>query len=178
MHVYNRPGTYAPKELRVQIEGSGLPKVLSLTTGGEVMFASSLSGADESALYAVMDAHTVDAVDLAKSEKISANDSRTSELLSHGFYYSGKIFSLSGEGQLKMLGLLAFKDDPALVYPLRWNSKDDQSYVDLPDAGALHGFCLMALGTMRTVVDGGTALKDQVRDASTVGEVNAIVDNR
>jgi outer membrane murein-binding lipoprotein Lpp len=37
---------------------------------------------------------------------------------------------------------------------------------------------LAAVGTARTYLSGGTSLKNEVRAATTIDEVNAIIDNR
>ena len=176
--TYNRAGTYKPSQLREEIFSSLAIQPLSVCADGRIVFGNALSSGEETTLYSVMDSHTIDALAEAKLVKIAAIDSRTDQLIANGFTYSGVQFSLSANAQMKMVGTHEVKDDPALVYPLRWNSLDDSDYVDLPDAAALHAFYLTGLGTMRVLVDGGTVLKDAVRAATTIAEVDAVVDNR
>ena len=124
---------------------------------------------------AEQDANIIDAV---KAAKIGAIDSRTDVLISAGFTYASKVFSLSLASQSKMMGTHQIKDDVNLTYPLKWNTIDDLDAHELANAAALDGFYLTGVGTMRTHVDGGTTLKDSVRAAATVAAVNAITDTR
>jgi hypothetical protein len=113
-----------------------------------------------------------------KHAKMKAIDARTDELIAAGFTYADKSFSLSLAAQAKMMGTHQVKDDPALTYPINWNTINDDDVYAIANATDLNGFYLTGLGTYRTHVDGGTSLKDQVRAATTEAEVNAIVDNR
>lgn len=114
----------------------------------------------------------------AKALKIIAIDARTAELIGNGFVYNSKNFSLSLSAQAKMIGTHEVKDSPALTYPIRWNTRKDDDAENIPDAATLDAFYLTALGTVRAHLDSGTALKDSVRAATTVAEVDAVVDNR
>lgn len=119
-----------------------------------------------------------DTLEGAKKLKIAEIDSRTDALIAAGFTYAGKVFSTSLASQAKMIGSHQIRDDANLTYPLRWNTIDDADAYDIANAGDLNGFYLTAVGTLRAHLDSGTALKDQVRAASTIAEVDAVVDNR
>lgn len=126
-------------------------------------------------------AGAVSELDQSKAAKAAAIDGRTRDLIAEGFEYpsaSGVYFSLSTKGQASLLGLEAARDDPAFTYPVNWNSKNDKAKQALADTTSAHGFFMTALGTVRGHLDGGTALKDDVRAAATVAEVDAILDNR
>jgi hypothetical protein len=56
----------------------------------------------------------------------------------------------------RYLGLDVARDDPALVYPVEFNTKDDGDTESLADATAAHNLFLTAVGTVR-------ALKAQAR---------------
>lgn len=117
----------------------------------------------------------------AKEAKIAEIDTRTAELIDQGFEWppaSGIIHSFSLEAQANLLGLELARNDPALVYPVVWNSKDDGATTSLADATEVHGFYLTALATKRAHLDSGTLLKDQVRAALTIAEVDAVIDPR
>jgi DNA polymerase I-like protein with 3'-5' exonuclease and polymerase domains len=105
-------------------------------------------------------------------------DARTGELIKLGFVYSGKTFSLSQNAQINILGLDNAKDDPALTYPISYNTIDDLDSYDVVDSNDIHSMYLTALATKKSATDSGTSLKKQVRDAADVAAVNAIVDNR
>jgi len=176
--TYSRPGEYDPKQLRAEIEQAIGPNPVSITSDGRVSFADPLDVSLETALYGVMDAHTIDVLAKAKRAKDKQIDMRTDQLIAGGFMYAGKAFSLTLEAQMKMVGIYSVKDHPALTYPIRWNSLDDTTYHDMADAADLEGFYLTGLSTMRGYVDSGTALKDLVRDADSVEAVEDIEDNR
>jgi hypothetical protein len=115
---------------------------------------------------------------LAKAAKALAIDLRTDELIAGGFPFAGIQFSLTIESQVRIEGMDRFRDDPLCSYPISWNSLDDSQSLQIQNAATIHGLYLTALGTLRVRVDSGSALKDQVRAAATVAEVEAVVDNR
>ena len=65
-----------------------------------------------------------------------------------------------------------------LTYPVVFNAIDDSDTTSLADEATLDAFYDAAMDQVRTHRDAGTSLKDQVRAATTVSAVNAIVDNR
>jgi hypothetical protein len=110
--------------------------------------------------------------------KHNAIDRRTGELISLGFPYASKQFSLSAGAQTNILALDNTKDDPALQYPIKYNTKDDTDTYDIIDATDLHNMYLTALATKKGHLDSGTALKDQVRAAVDEAGVDSVIDNR
>lgn len=113
-----------------------------------------------------------------KNERVLEVDAKTDAMIAAGFAYRSVTFSLTLEAQCQLLAVFAFRDTGALSYPIRWNSLDDTDQIDIIDAADLTQFCMTALGTVRSILDTGTVLKDQIRAATTVAEVDAIVDNR
>lgn len=147
---------------------SGVPKKYWKITGDTV---SEMDQAEKDA---------VDDTDLPayKTDKFAAIDAKTVELITAGYAFAGKQFSLSIPAQTKLMGINQVRTDPAVVYPIRWNTIDDTDHYDIPDAATVLNFYLTAVGTYRGHVDSGTALKDSVRAATTQAEVDAVVDNR
>ena len=113
-----------------------------------------------------------------KNAKCAAIDTRTAELIDQGFSYSSKTFSLSLASQSMLEGSYPVKNHVSLTYPIVWNTIDDLDTISLADATDLENFYLTALGTFRARRDSGTTLKDQVRAASTIAAVDAVVDSR
>ncbi len=117
----------------------------------------------------------------AKDFKHAAIDVRTEELIAAGFEFptgSGLWFSLSSHAQRNLQGLDQVRDLPEVIYPVAWNTLDDSAVLSIPDSATAHGFFLTAFAVYRAHLDSGTALKDQVRAATTVAEVDAVVDAR
>ena len=70
------------------------------------------------------------------------------------------------------------KDDSVLIYPIRFNTLDNLEYFEASDASVISNMYYSALDTKKGFLDSGTDLKNQVRTASTINEVDLIVDNR
>ena len=117
-------------------------------------------------------------LDCIRSKRFKEFDIRTDELLAVGFTFGSKQFSMSASAQAKIMGTHQIKDNPALVYPLSWNTIDDADSYDIVDSTDLTSFYLTALGTIRAHVDSGSVLKTSVRNATTVAAIMAVVDGR
>jgi len=122
--------------------------------------------------------YTEVSLDNYKLLKNNAIDDRTGELISSGYNFTGKQFSLSANAQTNILALDNSRDDPALTFPIEYNTIDDADSFFIPDSTTLHGMYLTALATKKGVVDSGTSLKNQVRAAIDEAEVDAVIDNR
>ena len=121
------------------------------------------------------------ALHLAKQAKITAIDQRTKALIDEGFEFpptSGQVFSLSASAQAVLLALEAARGDPLFAYPVIYNTKDESAIIQFDDSDGIHAFFVAAIGICRGHLDSGTALKNEVRAANTVAEVNTIVDPR
>ena len=106
-------------------------------------------------------------------------DRKTGELILQGFQYpalSGNIFSFSVNAQSNLLGAYSAKD--FLTYPFGWSLKNDSFVYQIVDSAEMASFFLTALGTKKSWQDSGTVLKQEIEDAQTEAEVNAIIDNR
>ena len=119
-----------------------------------------------------------DLTDLAqlKEFRYSQIDKRTGALISAGFPYNSKVFSMSENAQNNLLGTYSARD--LLTYPFSWNTKDDSETYQIADATEMATFFMSALAFKKGHQDSGTDLKTQVRDAVDIAAVNAIVDNR
>lgn len=115
-----------------------------------------------------------------KFERMAAIDERTREMVDDGFAYGDPpvVCSLSNNAQLRMTNLAIIAESPMTTYPILWSGKLDDAHVVLNDSTEAMAFYATALGTMRAIIDSGTVLKNQVRAATTIAEVNAVVDNR
>lgn len=124
-----------------------------------------------------------------KKKKINAIDAKTDELISQGFLFgTNGVFSLSRQAQANMLGVRTSIADhrsagtldqfEAIFFPIVFNTLNDDDSVTLNTVEDFQSFYDSAMLTVRTHLDGGTALKQAVRNAITVEDVEAIVDNR
>lgn len=113
-----------------------------------------------------------------KQIKYNEIDCKSGELVSGGFVYQNKTFSLSTTAQINILALDETRNDSALSYPIIYNTIDDTDSYSVIDAIDLHNMYLTALATKKSFLDSGTALKNSVRNATTQAEVDAVIDNR
>ena len=111
-----------------------------------------------------------------KKEKNLDIDLRSALLIEDGFTYQGKAFSLSTNAQINISALNQTRND--LTYPVTYNTIDDTDTYDVVDAADMNAMYMAALAAKKAVLDGGTSLKTQVRQATTKEEVDAVIDNR
>lgn len=119
-----------------------------------------------------------DWLDSYKGQKLQEINNNTDELIRAGYTYSGLTFSLSEKAQTNILALYSTKDDPVLPYPIVFNTIDDLNSFEAIDAATIANMYYSALATIKGRIDSGTVLKDQIRNATTVAEVDLIQDNR
>jgi len=119
-----------------------------------------------------------DWLDSYKGQKLQEINNNTDDLIKVGYTYAGLTFSLSEKAQTNILALYSTKDDPVLHYPLVFNTIDDLNSFEAIDATTIANMYYSALATVKGRIDSGTVFKDQIRNATTVAEVDAIQDNR
>ena len=117
-------------------------------------------------------------LDQLKECRFQEIDDKTGVLISNGFTYDGKVFSLSVNAQTNILALDNSRNEPEIVYPITYNTIDDLDSYSVPDAATIHAMYLTALATKKGIIDAGTTLKQSIRDAVDIAAVNAIEDNR
>lgn len=127
---------------------------------------------------AEIDQHHEDELDALKAVRCAEIDAKTYWLISLGFSHAGKQFSLSPAAQTQMVGIDLVRDDPAITYPIKWATLGNDGSHELADSAEVHLFYLTGCGTYRFHFDTGNALKEQIRAATTVAEVDAIQDTR
>jgi len=119
----------------------------------------------------------IDWLQTYKLQRFEEINNRTGELIEGGYTYSGFSFSLSDRAQTNILALYSTKDDPILVYPIKFNT-DDLNTFDAVNASEIANMYYSALATKKIFLDSGTGLKDQIRNAITQNEIDSINDNR
>jgi hypothetical protein len=124
----------------------------------------------------VVNCYDVNNLDELKALRMEQIDQRTGVLISQGFTYNTKVFSMSENAQNNLLGSYSARD--LLTYPFDWNTKDDSETYQIADSTEMANFFMAALTFKKGHQDSGTTLKGQVRDAVDIAAVNAIVDNR
>lgn len=116
----------------------------------------------------------------AKAGKVAAIDARTTELISQGFTFANKQFSMSEAAQRNWIALSSGLANGLLPFPMAVSTIDESSHV-LASGNELKAF----LGAYLTYqadpsqpLGAGRNLKELVNACSTIEEVEAIVDDR
>lgn len=117
-------------------------------------------------------------LDTMKRRRYGAIDAVTDKIIARGFTFSGMRFSESVEAQSRALALDQLRDDPKANYPILWNNDDDTDVLQITDATMLHNFVLAGIAYYSSAIDSGSALKLQIRQATTVAAVLAVIDTR
>lgn len=113
-----------------------------------------------------------------KNVRYTEIDKKTTKLISDGFTFSKKQFSLSSSAQNTLTGLYAIRDEVGLSYPILWNTLDDSDIFELSDSDMVKIFYLTAVATYRAHLDSGTVLKNSIRLAEDRAIIDSIIDER
>lgn len=120
-------------------------------------------------------------IDEAKEKAFKSIDEKTVSLIRQGFEYSNKIFSLSNHAQSYWNGLGNLISNKLLLdgdFPLRINTIDDIDIYDIKDTDDALMIFATAAAKVKSHLTSGTALKDKIREASTIKEIDLIIDLR
>jgi hypothetical protein len=144
----------------------------------DVEMTPDLDGAEQAILDTLISDHKADELAYMKTKRAAEVDALTDELIKAGMSFGGKVFSLSPAAQLKMVAAYVTRNDPAFTFPVVWNTIDDLDTFSIDDAQDMSNFYLTGIGTVRAHLDSGTTIKDAIRAATTVAELDAVEDNR
>ncbi len=150
----------------------------SINVLGDTFQIIGASVTDENLLNTTVASHEHISLSEYKAQRFTEIDEKTKELILQGFLYNGQIFSLSLNAQINIEALHSSRLDPLLTYPITYNTLDDLEVYSIIDAEDLHLMYFTALGTKKSYVDSGTGLKNSIREAQTIAEVQAITDPR
>ena len=115
-----------------------------------------------------------------KIERLHEIDVNTSELIGEGFQYDGHNFSLSQEAQLNWNSIFTLMLEgtipPEADYEISTKDPDNDSYILTPLMR--QGFFGLAFTSVSNIIKAGRVIRQQIKHANTIEEVNSIVDNR
>ena len=167
METYEKPVLDEAGQPRLDDEGNPITvprERVKLDEAGEPVVTRTIVPADplpEPTVHTVSPTLLVFEVPIA--EKFAAIDARTRARIAAGFEHAGLRFSLSPEAQTKMTGAFAARE--INVYPIHWNTIDDATRFEIPNANALTAFFAAGMTAVRAALDEGTAAKDAIRGA-------------
>lgn len=140
----------------------------------QIKFSQSLSASEKSDLDSIVSNYSPDPLPSAKSLKVSEIDVKTETLISEGFQFDNETFSLSLEAQKNWLALKSLES--MFTFPVEITTLDNKAY-SLQQAN-LDSFVGLGIQTVQGHLNSGRALKEQVCNATTLSEIDNIVDNR
>jgi hypothetical protein len=123
-------------------------------------------------------------LDTAKTEKITAIDAKTRQLIAQGFTFNNKTFSLSEPAQINWLGMQGFK--ASLTFPFKVSTIAEEGY-ELSNLSEFEQFVGTAFSTVNQRKSSGVALREQIMaiyndsNLSTeekIDQITTFVDNR
>jgi hypothetical protein len=114
-----------------------------------------------------------------KIAKAAAIDARTEELIDAGFVASnGKRFKIDDCNMTRYHVMYAIRLHVEAVYPVVITTHDGQNAQTLSNNGMVASFAEEMFLGQQAILASGSALKQQLIVASTLAEVEAVVDNR
>ena len=143
-----------------------------------VCFEDALSTDDLAALSVLMaDPDNLVDIDDERDKRFEEIDRRTVDKINNGFIYNGDEISASLAAQLKLTMLYGDRD--VINFPIEIaRKKDRHPPVNIPDQAELRTIFSYMRAHIQTCVYSGEDLKDQIRSATTVAAIRAIVDDR
>jgi hypothetical protein len=112
----------------------------------------------------------------AKSQKLDTIDQTTNYLLKGGFEYLGDRYSLGPSSREHLMQIAVFGS--ALSYPFDYPNIDETGAIVLNSYAEAQAFVGAGVARAGYILTGDSALSKAVADATTVAEVEAVVDNR
>lgn len=147
---------------------------LKVITGGLAVNGSSIL--NENDLNDVFVSHNP--LETYKGKRYAEIDEKTKEIISRGFVFDNKTFSLSMEAQSNLTNIMASREimNQMGSFPLQMSTKDNSSYM-LAYVDVI-SFWGAGVSVVKGAYNSGTILKELIKNATTIEEVNLIIDTR
>lgn len=165
-------------KLQLQIIDSGFVNVFSgLGYSGDTLVILGDSIINEAELDLLIANHEVESLAALKEKRVNQIDAKTIQLISNGFVFDTKNFSLSLPAQSNWTNIKANMADFITLnaFPLEITSR--QGVYMLSEANVF-SFWATAMGTVKAHYGSGNDLKELITDAIDKAAVNAILDLR
>lgn len=138
-----------------------------------------ISALDDTVAQAKLDI-AASVLDRLKGFKLAEIAERTQELIVAGFSFGGKVMPMHTEARVNYGHIWQFRDKLVLMgaFPMNLVTLDDADVLTINDLLELEAFVDGALGSATAVLLSDVPLKQAVAAATTVEELNAVVDPR
>lgn len=151
-------------------------------TAVKLLFVDQLSPAEITTLDATVAATKAafSALPDAKAAKIALLRGNTDAFIAKGAVYNSQTYMSTDEGRFDVLGIFTvgvLAASPGF-FPKKVSTTDGETETEFADATAFVPFFNQMMLTYSYWKESGQVLRQQVIDATTVAEVDAVVDNR
>ena len=146
----------------------------SVVKNGDSLQVWGDSLSDESALDALVLAHVAFSLADCKATRYVEIDAKTGGLISAGFVYDSKTFSLSPNAQANWNSLMDNQSE--FNWPVDITTIDNDTYS--LEVANISAFWNAAKNVLKGHLDTGRVLKKEIFDATDKTSVDAVVDNR
>jgi hypothetical protein len=143
----------------------------------DFIFDDQLTTEEETILSSCVTSHSETVLANEKTRRTVEVDRRTDEIILRGFSYDGKTFEMDESARANFQSLHYFVKQGFIPLPTAVNTVDDQIYY-VTSSGQLDQLVGSGLQTYYGVLQGGWALKLQMRACTTLEQLYAIVDTR
>jgi hypothetical protein len=143
----------------------------------EIFFGDVLPSGQADILDWIVSQHANLVLDREKVKRCILIDNKTDEIILRGFSFDSKTFKMDAEARANYHSLHYFVNVGFIPLPAALNTIDEQIYY-VTSSGQLNQFVGTGIQSYYTALQGGWALKVQVRACTTVEQVWAIVDPR
>lgn len=110
-----------------------------------------------------------------KERRLRAVDQKTQELIDAGFSFAGQTFSLSSDAQINWTNMFIAKT--LLSFPLEISTRDSGTHT-IADGDVVTNFYATGIAAVNAHLDSGRSIKQQLIQAQTQEELDAVVDGR
>lgn len=115
-----------------------------------------------------------------KQRKLADIDARSNEIIDEGITFDGHLFSLSANAQLNWNSIFTAMQGGLIPadadFEVSTKEPENDKYLLTPDKR--NAFFGLILSTVSTILAGGRALKQQVKNATNKEQVEAVIDDR
>jgi len=174
-------GSLNLNKLNDEIENSGTVSDFQNISNNKKTDEIEIFGAsilDLPALDLIIENHSAFDLSELKESRYDEIDAKTVEIISAGFVFDGQTFSLSAQAQNNWTNIKAQKDvfNAMGMFPIQVSTKDSDVYfLQYADVDSFWGAGMVAVKTPYNI---GGNLKKLIFDATTIEEVNLVIDNR
>ena len=156
--------------MQTEIDNAAISNGGIMVTDDQMTILGTFTPTDETTIDGFVPGSQLEYAREAKLDEVLAN---TKNLVLEGFSYSSKVFALILDSRSNYIGIQVFGG-----FPYNLQTKDHDDVLLISDQAAYNLFAGAGITRYGYIKDGESDLVIEIRDATTIALVNAIVDTR